>query len=398
MLDLVTARELVLAECAPLSPERVGLSDAAGRVLAEDAASVVDLPPFDRSAMDGYAVRAVDTAPGVRLALAGAVAAGDVPVNRLAPGEAVAVTTGAALPDGADAVLQSELANSDGDEIECAAAIAPARHVRFRGEDVRRGDVLAEAGHAVTIQRLSALASAGLGEVSVHRRARVRVLATGSELLALGAPPEPGRIHESNRLVVATMAAETGADVLSTAMVPDDADATRAAIAAALGDADVLLITGGVSVGTHDHVKRALDDCGVREIFWRVRMKPGKPLWFGRASSALVFGLPGNPLSAIAGALCFVRPALRRLHGDSGRDPRHLHVRLAESARADDGRTTLLAATFAPHADGVLAATPLPDQGSHLTGGLARAHGFVVVEPEAGRLPAGTLVDAISLS
>lgn len=398
MLDLTTARQLVLDECAPLPSQRIGLAEAAGRVLAEDAFSVVDLPPFDRSAMDGYAVRAADTAPGARLALAGAIAAGDVPVSHLAPGTAVEVTTGAALPDGADAILQAELARRDGDAVECTAAIPPARHVRFRGEDVRRGDVLAEAGQVVTVQRLSALASSGLGEVSVRRRARVRVLATGSELLALGAPPEPGRIHESNRLVVATMVVGAGAEVLSTETVPDDAGATRAAIAAALEDADVLLITGGVSVGAHDHVKRALDDCGVREIFWRVRMKPGKPLWFGRAGFTLVFGLPGNPLSTIAGALCFVRPALRRLQGYSGLDPSRLRVRLTEEARADDGRTTLLAATLAPSADGVFEATPLPDQGSHLTGGLARAHGFVVVEHDAGLLAAGTLVDALMLS
>lgn len=397
MLDLTAARELVLDECVPLPPERIGLAEAAGRVLAEDARSVVDLPPFDRSAMDGYAVRAADTAPGARLALAGAVAAGDVPANRLAPGTAVAVTTGAALPEGADAVLQIELARRDGDEVECTAGVSPARHVRFRGEDVSSGDVLAEAGQVVTIQRLSALASAGLGQVSVHRRARVRVLATGSELLALGAPPEPGRIHESNRLVVATMAAGAGAEVVSTETVPDDGQDTRAAIAAALADSDVLLITGGVSVGAHDHVKRALDDCGVREVFWRVRMKPGKPLWFGRTRSTLVFGLPGNPLSTIAGVLCFVRPALRRLHGQREPDPGCLRVRLSAAARADDGRTTLLAATFAPSADGVLEATPLPDQGSHLTGGLARAHGFVVVEHDAGLLAAGTLADALAL-
>ncbi len=397
MLDLTAARDLVLDECAPLPPERIGLTEAAGRVLAEDARSAVDLPPFDRSAMDGFAVRAADTAPGARLRLAGEIAAGDVPGAPLAPGTAAAVTTGAALPDGADAVLQVELTRRDGDDVECASEVAPARHVRFRGEDVRRGDVLARAGEVVTVQRLSALASAGLGEVFVRRRARVRVLATGSELLALGAAPEPGRIHESNRLVVATMAAGAGAEVVATATVPDDAVATRVAIAAALEDADVLLITGGVSVGAHDHVKRALDDCGVREVFWRVRLKPGKPLWFGRSASTLVFGLPGNPLSTIAGVLCFVQPALNALHGRDEPDPSSQRVRLTGAARADDGRTTLLASTFAPGADGVLEATPLPDQGSHLTGGLARADGFVVVGHDAGLLAAGTLVDAILL-
>ena len=398
MQDLASARRLVLDACRALPAERVGLDGALGRVAAADGRSAVDLPPFDRSAMDGYAVRAADTGPGARLRLAGETAAGEVAGIRVAPGTAVALTTGAALPDGADAVLQAELAERDGDEIVCLQAISARRHVRFRGEDVRLGDVLAPAGELVTLQRLSALASAGVGELPVHRRARVRVLATGSELLPVGAPPEPGRIHESNRLVVASMAARAGAHVLGTAIVDDDAAATREAISSALADTDVLLITGGVSVGAHDHVKRALDSCGVEEIFWRVRLKPGKPLWFGVRGETLVFGLPGNPLSTIAGVLCFVEPALRALHGEIGAAPVTRRVRLTASARADDGRTTLLAATFADGADGVLEATPMAEQGSHLTGALARAHGFVVVGHEAGELSAGALVDAIPLS
>ena len=397
MQDLPVAQRLVLDACAPLGAERVGLAEALGRVPAADGRSAVDLPPFDRSAMDGYAVRAADTAPGATLKVAAETAAGDVAATPLSAGTAVSLTTGAALPDGADAVLQVELTERDGDEIVCREAIPARRHVRFRGEDVRRGDVLAPAGEPVTLQRLSALASAGVGELSVHRRARVRVLATGSELLPLGAPPEPGRIHESNRLVVASMAARAGARVLGTATVADDEAATRAAIASALEDTDVLLITGGVSVGAHDHVKRALEHCGVAEVFWRVRLKPGKPLWFGVRGSTLVFGLPGNPLSTIAGVLCFVEPALRALHGERAPAVRTRPVRITVPVRADDGRTTLLSATFADSPDGAREATPMDAQGSHLTGALARAHGFVIVPHDAGELPPGTVVDAITL-
>ena len=394
----MAARRLVLDACSPLPAEPVALAEALGRVPALDGRSVVDLPPFHRSAMDGYAVRAADTAPGARLAVTGETAAGEVADVRLAPGTAIALTTGAALPDGADAVLQSELADLDGSEIVCRAAVPARRHVRFRGEDVRSGDVLAPAGEAIDVQRLSALASAGVGELPVHGRARVRVLATGSELLPVGAPPQPGRIHESNRLVVGSMVARAGARVLGTATVPDDAVATREAIASALADTDVLLITGGVSVGAHDHVKAALEHCGVAEVFWRVRLKPGKPLWFGVRGSTLVFGLPGNPLSTIAGVLCFVEPALRALHGESTPGPRTRRVRLTMPARAADDRTTLLAATFAEGGDGVVEATPMAEQGSHLTGGLARAHGFVIAPHDAGEMPAGTLADAIALS
>ena len=395
--DLSSARRLVLDACSPLAPERVELGQALGRVAAADGRSAVDLPPFHRSAMDGYAVRADDTRPGARLTLAGETAAGDEAEITLAPRTAVALTTGAALPHGADAVLQSELADRDGADVVCREAVVAGRHVRFRGEDVRSGDVLAPAGQRITLQRLSALASAGVGELPVHRRARVRVLATGSELLPVGAPPEPGRIHESNRLVVASMATRAGAQVLGTATVPDDAAATREAIAVALAETDVLLITGGVSVGAHDHVKRALESCGVEEVFWRVRLKPGKPLWFGVRGSTLVFGLPGNPLSAIAGVLCFVEPALRALHGESDTGLRTRRARLSTASRAEDGRTTLLAAFFSEGADGMLEATPMPAQGSHLTGALARAHGFVIAPHDVGEMPAGTLVEAIPL-
>jgi molybdopterin molybdotransferase len=236
--------------------------------------AAVDLPPFDRSAMDGYAVRSADTAPGVALRLAGGVAAGEVAEQELAPGTAAPVSTGAALPPAADAVLQSELAVAGDGTVTPERAIEPGRHVRYRGEDVHAGDVLARAGERLTLPRLSALASAGVGDVAVHRRPRLHLLVTGSELLPLGAPPEPGRIHESNGLMVSLLARRAGAEVIGGDVVPDDRAATLEAVERGLAD-DVLVVSGGVSVGPHDHVKPAFEACGVEEVLWRVRIKPG---------------------------------------------------------------------------------------------------------------------------
>jgi molybdopterin molybdotransferase len=374
----------------------VPLLDARGRIAAEDAASAVDLPPFDRSAMDGFAVRAADVEVGASLRLAGAVAAGEAAGSEVEPGTAVGITTGAALPPGADAVLRVEDAAAGDGVVVPQAPVRPGAHVRYRGEDARAGEVLAPAGARLDVARLTALASAGVGDVAVHRRARVHVLATGSELLPVGAPPEPGRIHESNRLTLQLLAEHHGADVTVHPVVGDDLEATRAAVAAGL-DGDLLAVTGGVSVGTHDHVRAAFADCGVEEVFWRVRLKPGKPLWFGRRGDALVFGLPGNPLSTLACFLLFLGPALRRLHGEADAGPAFSRATLTVPARADDGRTTLLTAVLASGPDGGLLATPTEQQGSHLTGTLAGTQGFVVAPHDAGTMPAGTAVDIVLL-
>jgi molybdopterin molybdotransferase len=396
LLDVGEAWDRVAAHAEPLPAERVPLAEAAGRIAAEDARSAVDLPPFDRSAMDGYAVRAADTDPPVPLTIAGEVAAGEVAEASLPPGSALGITTGAALPPGADAVLRVEDAEVADGTVTPAGPIAPGTHVRYRGEDVARGAVLAPAGSPLTVQRVTALASAGVGEVAVHRRPVVHVLATGTELLELGAAPEPGRIHESNRLTLRLLAEQAGADVIVHPVVPDDPVATRAAVEAGLAG-DVLAVSGGVSVGPHDHVKPALEACGVREDFWRVRLKPGKPMWFGRRDATLVFGLPGNPLSTVACFLLFVGPALRRLQGERDAAPPYVPVRLAVPARPADGRTTLLTARLDRAPDGMLEATPTEGQGSHLTGALAASDAFVAIPHTAGELPAGTLVDALLL-
>ncbi len=396
MISIDEALALVLDGLAPLEPETAAIADAAGRVVAADTTSAVDLPPFDRSAMDGYAVRAADTAPGVALRLAGGVAAGEVAAEELAPGTAAPISTGAALPANADAILRSEEATLGNGTVVPAAALAPGFHVRYRGEDVRAGDVLATAGSVLTLPRMSALASAGVGAVSVHRRPRLRLLVTGSELLPLGAPPEPGRIHESNGLMVRLLAARAGALVEDQGIVGDDRDATIAAVEAGLA-ADVLVVSGGVSVGPHDHVRPAFDACGVDEVFWRVKIKPGKPIWFGRRGDTLVFGLPGNPLSTIVCFCVFIEPALRRLAGETAARPRLERGRLAAPARASDGRTTFLTAALRAAADGVLEATPTARQGSHMTGALGESEGFAVAPDAAGELPAGAPVDLLRL-
>jgi molybdopterin molybdotransferase len=397
MKSVDEALELVLNGLEPLGAERAPLAEAAGRVAAEPAVSAVDLPPFDRSAMDGYAVRAADTAPGVPLRLVGGVAAGEVATAALEPGTAARVSTGAAIPPGADAILQSELAVERDGSVAPERALEPGTHVRFRGEDLHAGDELVRAGSVLTLPRISALASAGVGAVAVHRRPRLHLIVTGSELLPLGAPPEPGRIHESNGLMVRLLASRAGASVVDHGVVGDDRSATRDAVAAGL-EGDVLVVSGGVSVGPHDHVKPAFEDCGVEEVFWRVRIKPGKPLWFGRRGDTLVFGLPGNPLSTIVCFCVFIEPALCRLAGEADARPRLEAGRLTTAARASDGRTTFLTARLRTGTDGVLEATPTERQGSHMTGALGESDGFAVAPEEAGELPAGAPVDVLRLA
>ena len=395
LLEIGEAWERVAAACPPPLPaEEVPVGEALGRVAAVDARSVVDLPPFDRSAMDGYAVRSSDTASS--LSIVGEIAAGEVAQTPLSAGEAMGITTGAAMPPGADAVLRVEDAVVEGSHVTPAARLAAGTAVRYRAEDVARGEVLAAAGMALGVHHLTALASAGAGSVSVHRRPVVHVIATGTALLEVGAPPEPGRIHESNRLTLTLLARSVGAEVVVHPVVPDDAAATADAVEAGLAG-DVLLVSGGVSVGPHDHVKPALQERGVEELFWRIRLKPGKPLWFGRRDQTLVFGLPGNPLSTVACFLLFVGPALRRLQGESDAAPAFVPARLAVPARPADGRTTLLTARLTHGPDGVLEATPTEGQGSHLTGALAASDGFVVLRHAAGEQPAGAPVQALLL-
>jgi molybdopterin molybdotransferase len=396
LLDPEAARAAILGPIVALDAIDVPIAAAIGGVLAAPAHAVVDLPPFDRSSMDGFAVRAGETLRPLRII--GEVAAGDVAPDAVTSGTAMAISTGAPMPPGADAVLQSELGQVVGDDVLLPEQpVAPGRFVRFRGEDLRAGDVLAQAGAVLTVQRAMALASAGVGRVHVHRGPTVHLLTTGDELQAPGTAPRPGAVFESSAVALGHLAERAGATVTYGGIVGDDAQAVRQAVQAGL-DADVLLVSGGMSVGPHDHVKPAFAACGVQEVFWRVAVKPGKPVWFGRHGRTLVFGLPGNPLSGLVGFLLFVEPALARLQGDLTAAPGRRRGRLAApAAAAEDGRMTLLTARFERDPGGELVATPTARQGSHMTGALGESDGFVIVPPDAGALEAGDAVDLLVL-
>jgi len=394
MKDFDEALALVLDGLEPLSSEHVSINDAVGRVLAADARAVIDLPPFDRTAMDGYAVRAADVAPGASLRVLGDLAAGGAEGITLEPGTAARISTGAAIPPGADAVLRVEDTQAGEGVVVATATVAEGQHIRRRAEDVSAGDVLASPGDVLTVPRLSALASAGVGVVDVPRTPRVDLIVTGTELLSPGTPPEPGKIYESNSIAVGTLVQQAGGLVVHYPPVPDDRRRTQDIIELGL-QGDILIVSGGVSVGPHDHVKPAFEACGVEEVFWRVRIKPGKPLWFGRRGSTLVFGLPGNPLSAIVCTALFVLPALRRLRGEAEVGPYLGRGRLGEPAGPSDNRTTFLISKLVPDADGVPVAYPTERQGSHMTGALGESDGFAVAPHGSGPLPAGAEVDLL---
>jgi molybdopterin molybdotransferase len=382
------ARAMVLAKTRPLTPETVEIAQAAGRILAAAPTAAVDLPPFPSSAMDGYAVRAADT-PG-RLQVNGQSAAGRPYDGVLGPAEAVVISTGAVVPPGADAVVPVERTERDGDVVRVEGVDAGA-HVRPRGGDVRAGAEVAPAGIALGASQVGALAAAGVATVLCGRRPRVGILATGSELRTPGATLGPGEIYESNSLALAAQAALV--EVFSS--VADDRAATRAAIARGL-ELDLFITSGGVSVGPHDLVRAVLAELGAQEIFWRVAVKPGKPVAFAVAADALVFGLPGNPVSSLVAFELFVRPAIEALQGLAEPGPRWLPGRLAVAVTRGDGRDELLRARADAGDDAVLL-TPVAGQESHMIARSAVANALVLVGRGVGVVERGAPVSYLQL-
>lgn len=369
------------------------MADAFGRVLRDPAAAVVDLPPFPSSAMDGFALRSAD-APG-ELPIAFRVAAGTAPPGPLPEGAAAGISTGGTVPEGADSVVPVELADDRGSHVAIDGEVAAGQHVRPRGGDVRAGDVVAETGTRIGAAQIGALAAAGIAEVTCSVTPRVAVLATGSELRPAGEPLQAGQIYESNRAMVAAVLARTGALVDVLPVVADDEAAHREAIARGLG-ADVLVTSGGVSMGEHDLVRRVAAELGVREIFWGVAVKPGKPISFGARGPTLVFGLPGNPVSSLVGALVFVSTGLRAAQGARDPKPRFALGLTSTRLRRNAQRDEFVRATRLERGDEVLV-EPISGQESHMIARAARADALVHVPRGTGELEAGSLVRFLPL-
>ncbi|HET7128208.1 MAG TPA: gephyrin-like molybdotransferase Glp [Gaiellaceae bacterium] len=388
LLTIDEALALVLDNVRPLTGEDVLVVDAGGRVLAADARARVDLPPFPSSAMDGYAVRAAET-PGT-FVVVGQSAAGRPAQTSLEPGQAIAISTGAVVPGGSDAVVPVERTRRDGDEVT-VERVEGGENVRRRGGDIAEGDTVVPAGTQCGPAQLGALAAAGIETVRCARRPRVAVLATGSELRKPGEPLGPGEIYESNTVMLAGQLRRAGARAEVLGAVADDAEATRSALERGLA-ADVLLTSGGVSVGEHDLVRGLLAELGAAEVFWRVAVKPGKPLAFSTRGSTLVFGLPGNPVSSFVGFELFVRPALAALQGARDRAPAFLPGRLGVAMTRNAARDELVRARVE---DGVV--QPLRGQESHMIARAALATALVLIPRGAGELAAGADVSWLQM-
>jgi molybdopterin molybdotransferase len=394
LLSVEDALERILERARPLPGGAVSITDAAGRVLAEPAHATVDLPPFPSSAMDGFAVRAADT-PG-SLAVAFRVPAGSPSTEVLPEAAAAGIATGGAVPDGADTVVPVEhVVETDG-RVEIPEAAAAGAHIRPRGGDVERGGLVVEAGTRLGAAQIGALAASGVAEVTCAARPRAAVLATGSELRSPGEPLAPGEIYESNRAVVAAVLRSAGAEVELLPVVPDDPDAHREALSRGL-EADVLVTTGGVSVGPHDLVRAIEAELGVEEVFWGVAVKPGKPLSFGVRGDTLVFGLPGNPVSSLVGTLLFVRPAIAALQGAGEPRPRLELARSTRALRRNPHRDEFVRARCRFEETGVVVEA-VSGQESHMIVRAAAADALVHVPRGTGDIAAGETVRYLALT
>jgi molybdopterin molybdotransferase len=386
LLTVAEAQALIVARVTRLELESVPVGAAPGRVLGADARAVVDLPPFASSAMDGFAVRSADL-PG-RLPVVDRVPAGRPSSRTLAPGEAMGIATGGVVPEGADAVIPIEYVVENDNEIVVEEALRPGANVRPRGGDIRSGDVVVPAGTRLGAAAIGALSAAGIAEVQCGRRPRVAVLTTGTELARPGEPLGPGQVYEANGAMLAAAVASAGCHIELLPAVEDTEEAHRRSLERGL-EADALVTSGGVSVGPHDLVRRVEAELGVEEVFWRVAVKPGRPVSFGVRAGTLVFGLPGNPVSALVGFELFVRPALLALQGAADPLPRLERGRLAHAVQRNPARDEFLRARSRLDPEG-LVLEPLDGQESHMIGRAALADALVHVPLGEGELVAGS--------
>ncbi|MBK7858740.1 MAG: molybdopterin molybdotransferase MoeA [Archangiaceae bacterium] len=398
MTPVEEAQRQILQKISPLEPEEVSLDDALGRVLTDDVEALRTLPPADNSAMDGYAVRGADVSAGpARLTVVERIFAGQAPRRELATGECARIMTGAALPRGADTVVMQEKTRATNDSaVEILERHVKGANVRSAGEDAREGDLLLRAGTALGVGELGLLWGQGLTAVRVHRRPRVGIMSSGDELVEIGTP-HGGRIFDTNSPALAAVVRRCGGVPRKLGIAADRLEAVRQKIETGLApEFDALICVAGMSVGEKDYVRDVLAMLGVQIDFWRVAMRPGKPLAFGTRGNALVFGLPGNPVSALVTFELFVRPALRRLQGLDPTVPVVPGV-LAAPLKKPAG-LRLFARAHARYQDGALVATPLSSQTSGALTSAAGATHLVSVSPELESVAAGSKVELIPVS
>jgi len=398
LIEVEAAQAVILAACPPLEPVDLPLLGALGRVTAEPVVAGHDVPSFTNSAMDGFAVRAADTAGApVTLEVIGTAAAGSGPAFTVGPGQAVRIMTGAIVPDGADAVVMVERTSraSDG-RVTIGATASAGEHLRHPGEDLRAGQVMFEAGTELGPGHLGVLASVGARSVRVGPAARVGVLSTGDELVGSGGDLRPGQIRDSNRPMLLALAAQAGCVAVDLGTAPDDEAAITAALERGVAGCDAILTSGGVSVGDFDYVKVVLDRMGEMQ-WWQVAVRPAKPLAFGTVGTTPVFGLPGNPVSSMVSFELFARPALRRMMGHRILHRPHVPA-VADDAllRRPDGKLHLVRVVATVGDDGRWHVRSSGGQGSHLLRAMALANALALL-PDGDGVPEGGEVDVMLL-
>jgi molybdopterin molybdotransferase len=397
LIEYPEAERLVLENVSRLPTEDVPLVEAQGLALAEDLRAKFDSPPFDNSAVDGYAVRSADAEAGRSFRVVDEAPAGRPATKSVGEGEAVKIFTGGVIPEGADAVVMVENTSGWGEEFELKKAASPGQNVRESGEDVREGDVVLRRGTEVGPPEIALAATQGYGGLPVYRRPRVVVLSTGTELVDPGTRDlERGEIYDSNSFAVIAQAHEIGADARRVSAASDEADVIRDAVKEALETADVVVTSGGVSVGEKDLVKGTMLGLGVEQVFWGVKFKPGKPLFFGVQGDVRLFGLPGNPVSAMVCFELFVRPALMKMMGREDRGRPRIEVYFEEDVKNQFGRMHAMRVSLERTEKGWLARS-VGAQGSGLVSSLTRADALALIGPESGGVRAGEPVEAIVL-
>jgi len=397
LISIEQARAILLDDISPLSDrESIPLAQAAGRVLAQAVASSVCLPPCDNSAMDGYALRyadldCADLEKGAPLEQIGKSFAGSPFDGEVWPGTCVRIMTGAAMPAGADTVVMQEQVTANGASIVIHGEVRRGDHVRRRGEDIREGDTLLQAGSRISVARIALLAAAGIGRVEVQRRPVVALFSTGDELRQPGDVLGRGEIYDSNRIALLAALAKLEVEVLDLGILPDNREIIRENLARAAREADAILTSGGVSVGEADYTREVLEEMG--EIgFWKVAMKPGKPFAYGRLRGTPFFGLPGNPVSALVTFQQLVVPALTVMQGGAWSAPVPLQARLLQPLRKSPGRTDFQRGIYRSDEHGTLCVEPVGAQGSHILSGLADANCLIVLARDSGSVEAGEVV------